>query len=325
MKKIFVSLPLVFVVSLALTACGGGAIEGKEGTLIAARISTGSMDAAADFWARSPVLEVPTVDAEVPDSEAGPTIKLQAAYDDNYLYVRAEWHDATESVLKKGWTWDGEGFEQSGNEDRIMFLFPITNNAEFSSKGCAVACHNSADEQDTWWMGSDSDDVSYDLWHWKAARSNPVGYSDDQWLGPQIDTEDVESAHHGDERGGSQYADNRNEDKTAPIYMHGSDLSAVFIFLGDEVDLDTSLLSAGDVVPGYVINRPDGSRGDIDAVGYWENGTWVVVLRRLLDTGNVDDVVFIPPKAVPFGVSIVDDGGGLPHTVGPDVIVLEWE
>jgi hypothetical protein len=325
MKKVFTSLSLIIFASLVLTACGGGALEAKEGTLTAARVAIGSMDPAAEFWERSPVLEVPTVKAEDPESGDGPAIMLQAAYDDTYLYVRAEWQDATESVLKKGWTWDGAGFEQSGNEDRIMFLFPITNNAEFSSKGCAEACHNTADSVDDWWMGSESEDVTYDAWHWKAARTGPVGYADDKWWGSQTDPEDYESARHGDEREGSHYSDNRTEDKSAPMYMNGADLSSPFIFLGDEVALDTSMLSAGDVVPGYVINRPDGSRGDIDAVGFWENGSWVVVLRRLLDTGNADDVVFIPPKAVPFGVSIVDDGGGLPHTVGPDVIVLEWE
>ncbi|MBK7919353.1 MAG: hypothetical protein IPJ94_24450 [Chloroflexi bacterium] len=57
----------------------------------------------------------------------------------------------------------------------------------------------------------------------------------------------------------------------------------------------------------------------------WADGTWVVVYRRLLNTGHEDDVSFSPPKAVPFGMSVVDNGGGLPHTVGTEVLTLEWK
>lgn len=325
MKRTLGTFLLIFAASLSLAACGGGTLEAKEGVLTAVKVSNGELNAAADFWEGSPILEAPTINAEDPDTGVGPTIMLQAAYDNTYIYVRAEWLDSTESVLKNAWTWDGKSFEKSGNEDRIMFLFPITTNPEFSSKGCAAACHNTADNTDEWWMGSDSEDVRYDAWHWKAARTNPVGYADDKWWGPQLDPDDIESSRHGDSKEGSHYSDNRNEEKTAPLFMNGADPSSVFIILGSEVVIDTSLLTPGDVVPGYTINRPGGSRGDIDAVGFWNNGRWVVTLRRLLDTGNADDVIFLPPKAVPFGISIVDNGGGLPHTVGPDVIVLEWK
>jgi hypothetical protein len=50
-----------------------------------------------------------------------------------------------------------------------------------------------------------------------------------------------------------------------------------------------------------------------------------LVIRRLLNTGHDDDAVFIAPKPMPFGVSVVDEGGGLDHTIGPDVLTLEWE
>jgi len=325
MKRIFVFSAMIFLVSAMLTACGGGAAEGKEGSLVAIHVADGALDADAGFWNDAPVLEVPTVNAEDPEDDGGPTVMMQAAYDDTYFYLRTEWADPTESILKSAWAWDGESFEKSGNEDRVMLLFPIQNNAEFASQGCGAACHNSADSTDDWYMGSDSDSVTYDAWHWKAARTNPVGYTDDKWWGPQTDPDDYESSRHGDERDGSHYAGNKNEDGDAPIYMSGIDIASSFIFSGDEVDLDTSFLSAGDIVPGYVVSRPDGSRGDIDAVGFWENGRWVVVMRRLLNTGHDDDVVFNPPKALPLGVSVVDDGGGLPHTVSADPITLEWE
>jgi hypothetical protein len=348
LKKIIAIGSLIIFTSLILAACGGGAVEAdtsgesaseagegaaveekapeaKEDTLTAIRVSDGALDKDASFWNDAPILEVPTVNAEDPEALGGPTVMIQAAYDATYFYFRAEWSDATDSVLKNAWTWDGESFEKSGNEDRIMLVWPIQNNAEFASQGCGAACHNSADSTDEWYMGSDSEAVTYDAWHWKAARTNPVGYADDKWWGLQTDPDDYESSRHGDSRDGDHYANNKNENGDGPIFMSGADLTSSFIISGDEIDLDTSVLSAGDVIPGYIINRPDGSRGDIDAVGVWENGRWVVVLRRMLNTGNEDDVVFNPPKLVPFGLAIVDDGGGLPHTVGADPITLEWD
>lgn len=107
--------------------------------------------------------------------------------------------------------------------------------------------------------------------------------------------------------------------------MHGADLEALFIFAGEEVPISTSSLEPGTVIPGYIVAPMVGSRGDISAIGFWENGRWVVVMMRALDTGHDDDVVFVPPRPVPFGVSLMDDGGGLDHTNAPDVITLEWD
>ena len=78
----------------------------------------------------------------------------------------------------------------------------MSNNAEFARKGCASACHNQADDEATWYMGTDGETIQLDQWHWKSAR--------------------------------------------------------------------------------------------------------------------------VPPRPVPFGVSLIDDGGGLDHTNAPDVITLDW-
>ncbi len=328
MKRTLVPLFFFVVTSLLLAACGSGPSQAKPNTLTAIRVSSGALDANASFWGEAPALEVPTVDADPAGrgGTGGPVITLQAAYDETYIYLRAEWEDPTQTTMKHAWLWNGTSFEKTGDtdEDRLMLLFPITNNAEFASKGCATACHNSAASEDAWWMGSDSADVTYDLWHWMSSRSNPVGYASDQMLGPQTDPANMESAHVDDSMDGSQYVNNRNDEKTAPLFMNASDLSAPYIFKGSEVAIDTSLLKPGDVVPGYILNRPNGSRGDIDVLGVWKDGKWIVVFRRLLNTAHVDDVVFLPPKLVPFGISVVDNGGGEHHTVGADVLILEW-
>lgn len=296
----------------------------KPNTLTAVSVDEVGLDASAGFWGKAPKLTVSTEAAREGEPN-GPDVSLQAAYDKNSLVIRAEWSDATESVLKSAWTYDGSAFSKSGNEDRLMFAFPIGNNAEFSTKGCAAACHNQADNEDEWWMGSESADVLYDAWHWKAARTHPVGQADDKWWGTQEDPTDVESSRHGDAKESGGQTKNVNEAGDGPAFMHGSDLKSAFIFLGEEVEIETSKLEESAVVPGYIVEQLVGSRGDISAQGVWEGDKWVVVFMRDLDTTHDDDIAFTPPKPVSFGMSVIDDGGGLDHANAPDVLTLEWE
>ncbi len=78
------------------------------------------------------------------------TITLQAAHDDNYLYVRAKWADTSESNTHNIWTYDPAvtttSWTKSGNEDRWYMMFPITDVAgregkTFAQAGCAMTCH----------------------------------------------------------------------------------------------------------------------------------------------------------------------------------------
>ncbi len=292
--------------------------------LIAIEVDEVALDSEASFWDEASELIVVT-EATREDEPNGPSVQLKAAYDDESIVIRAEWSDDSESVLKNAWTYDGSTFNKSGDEDRIMFAFPIENNAEFANKGCTAACHNSADDEAEWWMGSEDENLRYDAWHWKAARTNPVGQADDKWWGTQEDPDDVESSRHGDAKESGGYANNRNEEKTAPSFVHSSDLEASFILDGEEVTFDADTLTEGTIIPGYILSPFVGSRGDILANGVWDDDTWVVVIKRALDTGNDDDIVLTPPKPVPFGVSVVDDGGGVEHTVSPEVLRLDWE
>ncbi len=340
MNKIpFRMIPLVLIAILMLTACvagapaaapGSGSADSAEGsekrnnTLTAVKVDEVSLDAAASYWTDAPRLTVPTV-GSTEDRPDGSEVTLQAVYDGTNIAVRAEWADATESVPKNAWTWDGNAFTKSGNEDRIMFTWPMVNIPEFATKGCAAACHNMAENEKEWWMGSDSEDVRYDVWHWKAARTNPVGQADDKWWSIQEDPSDPESSRHGDAKDGGGYKSNRNEDKSGPMFVNAVDPSSPFILSGQEAELDISTLEPGAVIPGYILSPFQGSRGDISAKGTWSDGKWVVVLMRALDTGHEDDLAFTPPKPYPFGMSIIDDGGGLDHTNAPEVLVLEWK
>lgn len=293
-------------------------------TLTAVKVDAVALDSAADFWAIAPVMTVST-ESPLEDGPAGPNVSVQAVYDENAIAMRFEWADDTESVLKNAWTWDGSAFSKSGDEDRMLLAFAIENNPEFASQGCSAACHNLSENQDEWWMGTDSEDLRIDAWHWKAARTHPAGLADDKWWGIQTDPTDPESSRHGDAKDSGGEKTNVLEDGSGPAFMHGSDLTAKFIMAGEEVDIDTGVLPVSAVVPGYVVTPMVGSRGDIAADATWADGKWVLVLMRPLDTGHDDDVLFTPPKAYPFGLSVMDNGGGLDHANAPDVLTLEWQ
>lgn len=331
MKRFLKGTALSLTAAMVLAACVMAPVAFPTTTpepdkLIAIRVSEATLDEAASFWVEAPRLELPTrgVGKTEEERRPGPSIALQAAYDADYIVVRAEWADPTESIGKNAWTWDGNAFTRSGDEDRLMFHWPMGNYAEFATKGCGAICHTDADQVEDWWMGSENPDERYDQWRWESARTNPVGQADDKWLGTRTSAPGIASAHYADAAESGGYKLNANEDNTGPAFMNGKDPTSPFIFAGEEVPIDTSALSPGAVVPGYILLPSVGSRGDLAVKGIWSNGKWVVVIRRALNTGHDDDVVFIPPKPVPFGVSVIDNNSGYKHTVVPRVVTLEW-
>lgn len=115
-----------------------------------------------------------------------PPVVLKAAYDDKNIYLLTTWSDETMDVSKERWAFDGTNWtrasasEQLGgeagkfDEDRIAIWFDI-NAQDFKTEGCMALCHSDR-------MRSRNADGKADLWHWKAARTNPLGYADDQRL-----------------------------------------------------------------------------------------------------------------------------------------------
>ncbi len=149
-----------------------------------------------------------------------------------------------------------------------------------------------------------------DLWHWRAHRSNPIGYSDDQYI---LD-------YRLGDQGVAPWATNWDPDEGRPIYMFDPDTTGqlamrwekvlareypqedyrryALILPGEhnlqnvvEFDPDHDW-QAGDVLPRRLLREPQQSRGDIQATGIYHEGAWLVDLWRLLDTGNpLDDKI----------------------------------
>ena len=118
-----------------------------------------------------------------------PGLKLKAAYDNENVYILAEWTDYTVNLSNGSWIYRGLGdtlkpsetsaaWTSQRNGDKLAFAFDLGNASSpagsFSSVGCAASCHSN--------LGSS---VMYpssgkvDIWNWDLALSSPLGYAVD--------------------------------------------------------------------------------------------------------------------------------------------------
>lgn len=137
-----------------------------------------------------------------------------------------------------------------------------------------------------------------DMWHWRAHRSNPIGYADDTYV---LDTRSSDSTENG-----GMYSTNWDGDLGQPKYMFDPEITGQYAMDWDKLTaLDYSqdewyYLSnqntvpfdpdhewqEGDTLPRRVLGDPSGSRADIWAQGIALEGGWDLELRRALDTGH---------------------------------------
>ncbi|KJR40953.1 membrane protein containing Diguanylate cyclase, predicted [Candidatus Magnetoovum chiemensis] len=287
-------------------------------------------------WNRAQTLKI-----EVYDGSSGKvTVTMKALYDKDNIYILAQWNDTSQDIYKNQWVLSNEtnawthskrlnkkGEAVNLDEDRFTIIWNINDSIKhFNTAGCAVLCHGDR-------MHTNSKNETADLWHWKSARTNPLNYADDQWLDNNIkegyDEDSKEAAHHNDSKTetsgmtGSYTANSQTikegaKETDAPLYWkpkaNSSDPFTITyedIIKGDAVKIENpNLIDKTKPIPGYIISRPKGSRGDIDAKGQWKNSIWTVEIKRKLATGNLDDIEFNINKLYRFGIALMDNSGG---------------
>lgn len=148
-----------------------------------------------------------------------------------------------------------------------------------------------------------------DLWHWRAARSNPVGFADDQFV----------TAGRLSDSGKGPYATNWDGEKKQPRLMFDATKAGLKALkwddvIGGKINQDgvhalKEEISApfdpaagwqeGDTIPRRITRAPQGSRADIGVVGkaHWADGYWEVTLKRKMNTEK------------PLEDKIIRDGG----------------
>jgi cytochrome b subunit of formate dehydrogenase len=160
-----------------------------------------------------------------------------------------------------------------------------------------------------------------DVWHWKSVRTGAMNMIDDNYFGPPMEPTKAqfqgEARYTGgytqDPKSGGDFIQNWKKLDAGivqPLYLPSDPkfLNAMgLIDLNPEASDDgqwwlpasevttySAELDAqypqGTVIPSVIIEKPfEGDRGDVHAVGNWENGKWRLEVSRKLDTGSQYD------------------------------------
>lgn len=270
-------------------------------------------------------------------AEDGPLVSIKTVYTDERLYFLITWEDATESINMDKWVYDGSqwGIKQEirwededpweADSDRLCLQWPIRDDAlieKFAKKGCATLCHKPEKENKMFTHGPHQES---NIWQWKASLTNPLGYAESGYLDhthlskkdePDADKR-INAAHKWSELGPGRLNYARNQDGEGPKWMSKTP-SGPFLIKGDEVPLDMSKIKKGDAVPGWVLARPRGGRGDIDAAAKHdkEEGMWTLELSRKLVTHDQAHAVQFDDlsKTYYFGMAVWENDRLYGHT-----------
>lgn len=325
--KLFISFSLCVALLIGgLQFTTGEATGVSKETLTALRTKSAPAGLDDAVWEKAKRLIVPF---EGKERFAGKkaSVTTKAVYTDDSIYFLFKWKDPTLSVTKGAWKYDGSKWShQKSNEDRIALLFEINRINNYATKGCAIVCHvpQGASSAKDGKFGTSTAAEMGDLWHWKAARSDPAGFADDTWLTKISEKKGGRKSDKG--KGGDQK--NMTDDKSKPKFMlapgktfakHGILLASHAVEITNYSDF-----KVGDVLTYRMPKTPSGSRGDIKAVSRYADGGWTVMLYRKLDTGNEDDTAFNPRKKYNFTMALFDDSGD-EDSYDSEVITLSFK
>ena len=201
-------------------------------------------------------------------------ISLKAVHHDGVLYMYAKYPDRFESISHKTWVWDDkEGIYLAGNNREDVFV---------------LKWGMEAGQEDLSFLGSAVG--KYDVWFWKAARTNPSDVFDDKY-----------------------HVVSEGEKDTLVLRGEGED--RVYLERKGDVGISayeskTPYVRSNVYVKKYYGRVPTGSRGDITCKGVWRGGYWHLEFKRYLNTNHTDDdVVFKEGKSYLFGVSLYEMAG----------------
>jgi hypothetical protein len=325
--KLFISFSLCVALLIGgLQFTTGKAIGVSKETLTAVRTKSAPAGLDDAVWEKAKRL---IVHFEGKERFAGKkaSVTTKAIYTDDSIYFLFKWKDPTLSVTKGAWKYDGTKWShQKGNEDRIALLFEINRINNYATKGCAIVCHvpQGASNAKDGKFGTLTAAEMGDLWHWKAARSDPAGFADDTWLTKISEKKGGRKRDKG--KGGDQK--NMTDDKSKPKFMlaPGKTLAKNGILLASHAVEITNYsdFKAGDVLTYRMPKTPSGSHSDIKAVSRYADGGWTVMLYRKLDTGNEDDTAFNPRKKYNFTMALFDDSGD-EDSYDSEVITLSFK
>lgn len=237
------------------------------------------LDGYVSDWERAPyILALHKVHPNA--SVSALQLELWAGRTDTHIYIAVRWPDPTSDRQHKPYVWSDESDRYivgKEREDRVSFQFRM-----------------SGDYDVNWFSGKE---FSADMWHWKSARSAPVGLAHDKMT--IVSRSKLIRAFKAKSDAGDDVYVQRPSDSGTPVYKakrYG--------------------LKESKVMQKYIVNHVvTGSIADVKAKERWHKGFWTVELSRLLDTGNDDDVVFNVGSEVVGGLAVFNRSSEDDHVI----------
>jgi hypothetical protein len=236
-----------------------------------------------DAWRTAPPLEVRVQRPLPPRLGESAAVELRCAYSTDSIFFQIRWRDETrDDTAHKPWVWNDSkrAYEEGPDrEDALSLAFEHTGPFDADMLSGAEAI--------------------WDVWHWKAVRTNPQGFAMDR-------THRYTRAKP--EGKATQHQSRNNED----VWIARPEDA------GDTVEKKQPAPAqrTEDRVPQYLAGTPTGSAADVHAKGAWKDGSWVLELARKLDTGHADDTRFDPAHSYRFAVGTQDRTGDMDKASG---------
>lgn len=235
-------------------------------------------------------------------------IKIKSFHNRHNIFFLFQWPDPepsyNRSVVKTDSGWIVLKSEENPFGESVYFEDQLAISVHKSNSNCAQSCHLGGNNKAG--LHFTSGDTA-DVWVWKAVSTNPAWEADDGWWGEKIN--DSAGGTHFDNSPGGGYMTNLNREWDEPYFLPSHQLFENWIwmesnkFLPYRASLDN--YSVGATLPGMLVSRQAGDRGDIYARGQWRNGLWTVELSRKKNTGSPFDVTLREP--VTIGLAVFDN------------------
>jgi len=217
-----------------------------------------------------------------PEPQGVPVV-LESVHTDTHVYCLVRWKDETrDDAAHKPWVWSSSsGAYEEGPEREDMLALAFQHTGSFIPDMLA------------------GEPAVWDVWHWKATRTNPQGYAMDKTHRYTLEKPESKAKSYTARDGRAVWL-SRPEDAGNTVERKQA---------APEVRRD-------DRIPQYLPGTPSDSAADVRAKGTWAGGWWTLELARRLDTEHKDDTPFDLELVYRMAVSVHDRTGDMDKASG---------
>jgi len=216
-------------------------------------------------------------------------VLIRCVYDQDNIYFFLTWAEpagdqSAENRNYREWVIDEVTpdftISRSGSEDRLWMMFPADDS--FVPGETDVLLGTGLDN-------ASIPDMRVDVWDWRAALTDLVGFADDGYIVVSGSTHDGVKF----DTGGPCYFENVNGDM--PAWMHYTDPNGQGLYpfwSSDKIPFESSGWVVNQNIPGYIAMVPYGDRADVNAASIKSQIGWTVEFKRARFSGSGNDKQF---------------------------------